>query len=145
VRTNNHIAVASCLVFMAASAGCGSQFESIDMRGSVSVDGQTASAGYLTFLPNAAGRGTGGMGQIQADGSYLLRRVPLGPTTFTLAPQRTTGRKAETTDPRGKTITVDQQLPMIKGGTFAAGQTTVVLEVARGMVRHDFELTSDPR
>lgn len=99
-----------------------------------------ASAGYVTFEPRARNRGKGGMGLIRPDGSYVLRRIPLGKVTFTMAPQKT-GKQIQTADPAGNKISTDELVPLIKGGTFGSGQTTLTLEVTPAMAQHDFRLS----
>lgn len=112
------------------------------MRGRVTVDGQHASAGHLTFQPNAKARGKGGMSVIQSDGSYVLRGVPLGEVTFAIAPQKKTGKQIQTVDPMGRKVTAEEFVPLIEGAAIGAGQSTVILEVSPAMAYYDFRLSS---
>lgn len=124
-----------------ACGGCGGRYVAVDMQGMISVDGQEASAGYVTFEPRARDQGKGGMGTIRPDGSYLLRGVPLGEVTFTIAPQKNTGKQIQTVGPAGNKVSTEELVPMVKGGTFGAGQTTLTLEVTPAMAQHDFRLS----
>jgi len=112
------------------------------MRGRVTVDGQQASAGHLTFQPNAKARGRGGLSVIQPDGSYVLRGVPLGAVTFAIAPQKKTGKQIQTVDPMGNKVTTEEFIPLIEGAAIGAGQSTVILEVSPAMSHYDFRLSS---
>lgn len=120
--------------------GCGGRYSSITMQGKVSVQGQAASAGSITFAPSEAGLGKGGLGLIQEDGTYRLDKVPVGRVTFQIAPQKKTGKKVETTGPTGIKSSTDETVPMIKSSGYSQGQVTLTLDVTSEMASHDFTL-----
>jgi hypothetical protein len=120
--------------------GCGGGYSSVNMQGKVSVQGQTASAGFITFAPTEAGLGKGGLGSIQEDGSYRLERVPVGRVTFQIAPQKKTGKKVETTGPTGVKSSTDEVVSMLKATGYSQGQATLTLDVTSEMASHDFTL-----
>jgi hypothetical protein len=120
-------------------AGCGRGYRAVDMRGTVSVDGVPANAGHITFSPAAAGMGRGGMAIIASDGSYVLRDVPLGDVTFTVVPEKSTGRQVATSLPAGGTGMIDEVRPMLDGmASFGRGQVTMQLQVTPELAHHDF-------
>jgi hypothetical protein len=133
--------VGAFLVGLLMVVGCGRGYRSVDMRGSVSVDGERANAGHITFLPVAAGMGRGGMALIAPDGSYHLRDVPLGEVTFTIVPEQKTGQQVRMTFPAGGTGLVDEVSPMLAGpAAFGRGQVTMQLQVTAESRLHDFAL-----
>lgn len=113
------------------------------MQGIVSVDGALANTGHVTFIPVRSGMGRGGMGAINPDGSYHLRNVPLGEVTFTIVPEKNTGRQVATSLPTGDTVIADEVLPMIAGPkSYGRGQVTMRMEVMASFDRYDFALRS---
>lgn len=121
--------------------GCGRGYRCVDMRGSVSVDGERANAGHITFSPVAAGMGRGGMAMIAPDGSYHLRDVPLGAVTFTIVPEQKTGQQVRMPLPAGGTGLFDEVSPMLAGpAAFGRGQATMQLRVTAESRLHDFAL-----
>lgn len=136
-------AARAALAGLLLCAGCGRGHRAVDMRGSVSVDGVRANAGHITFSPVAAGKGRGGMAAIAADGSYHLRDVPLGGVTFTLVPEKSTGRQVATPLPAGGTGLIDEVSPMLGGeAAIGRGLVTMQLEVTAEFRQHDFALQS---
>lgn len=113
------------------------------MQGSVSVDGVPANAGHITFSPVATGMGRGGMAMIAADGSYRLREVPLGDVTFTVVPEKRTGRQVAASLPAGGTGLIDEVSPMLdRTASFGRGQVTMHLQVTPELAHHDFSMQS---
>jgi hypothetical protein len=126
---------------LALVMGCSGEYRTVDMQGRVSVDGKPASAGHVTFAPNEDDKGSGGMGRIQENGTYQLKKVPIGTVTFTIVPEEKTGKQVETTDPAGSKMVTDELLPMIRGGTHGRGRMNFTLDVNSNMKEYDFELT----
>lgn len=142
--TCNIRSLASGFLWLVFAAGCSDGYRAIDMQGSVRVDGTPASAGHIVFVPSEDGKGSGGMCRIQEDGSYPLRKVPVGSVTFTIAPEERTGRQVETMDPGGNPVMVEELLPMTRAdAAHGRGQAVVRLDVTSGMENHDFELTDE--
>lgn len=85
--------VFSGLATAGAVAGCsrGLDYESFDIKGTITVDGQPVENGYVMFRPAGPGKGTGGKAEI-ANCSYHLKEVPAGPVCFSFLARRQTGR-----------------------------------------------------
>lgn len=94
-------------------------------------------------MPVTAGMGRGGMTSIQPDGTYHLRNVPLGDVTFTIFPEKNTGRQVPRSLPTGGSALADEVAPMLAGTSGAGrGQVTMQLQVAADSRQHDFALTA---
>jgi hypothetical protein len=78
------------VVLPATIAGCA---KSGTVAGKASVDGQPVNGGSVSFLGADVELGTrnSSTGNIQADGSYEVRDVPVGPTKVCIIPPITTG------------------------------------------------------
>ena len=115
-----------------AAVGCVGKHPTTDLEGMVTVDGQAAAKGGLTFTPLAANQGKGVFAPI-ANGRYQAKGVALGKTRVSFLLTKETGRMQNV---YGRDV---PELVNVLPPKYDAGMG---IEIEPGQMSRDFELRS---
>lgn len=127
------IYVTIAVLFTTFAFGCssGQRYQTTNLEGVVTIDGEAVNDGMMSFS-HTAGGGTGVRANVVA-GKYTAKKVPVGNVNVTFTAVKKTGKKVQAMG-----LEVDEQVSIIPP-QYKEG---ITIEVVSGQKTHNFILTS---